>query len=525
MPKNNEMSDRYILILGAGLMQKPAIEACRELGYKSLVLDANPNAVCVPYADRFECIDLKDREKIADFAFSMKDELAAVFTAGTDFSASVSHAAERCGLKSHSFEAAMNASNKVRMRECFKKHGVPSPDFFELKEESVEEFISKKLDGLKFPKVVKPVDNMGARGCRLVRNSSEFVPAIKDAVKFSRTKTAIVEDYMQGKEFSIDALVIDGKVTITGFADRHIFFEPYFIELGHTMPSEASDEVKKSVIDAFIKGVHALGLTNGVAKGDVKYTSMGGMIGEIAARLSGGYMSGWTYPYSSDVNLTKEAMKIALGEKSQHEGKEEIPSIRFSHERAFISIPGTVQKIYGEEKAIASPFVRNVFFRVKKGDDVDFPRNNVEKCGNIITVSEVRNLSLEFAEKAVSEIVLRLKPCNKKTDAFLSGRENDEEKGFPYNAYEFTEEEFAKVEKINSFFVIPKDSPCKEKIQELLDAETLSKKDWNYRTISKTLDIFDNMCKKHPELKAKEFIQALIRGGIQGILYMADSAK
>lgn len=94
------MSEQYVLILGGGLMQRPAVEAAQELGYKALVIDANPDAVCVPFADRFERIDLKDRESIAEFALSLGDSLRAVFTAGTDFSASVSYAAERCGLQS-----------------------------------------------------------------------------------------------------------------------------------------------------------------------------------------------------------------------------------------------------------------------------------------------------------------------------------------------------------------------------------------------------------------------------------------
>ena len=67
------------------------------------------------------------------------------------------------------------------------------------------------------------------------------------------------------------------------------------------------------LIECFARGVKALGLTEGAAKADIKYTKKGPEIGEIAARLSGGYMSGWTFPYSSDFFLTKEALKIALG--------------------------------------------------------------------------------------------------------------------------------------------------------------------------------------------------------------------
>ena len=520
MPKIYQMKDEFVLILGAGLMQKPSIEAAGELGYKTLVVDANKNAVCVPFADVFVQIDLKDREKIADLAMSYGDKLKAVFTAGTDFSASVSYVAQKCGLISHSFEAAMNASNKVLMRKCFREKGVPSPDFVEVTESEIETLSSD--ESVLFPKVVKPVDNMGARGCRLVRNKSEFEPALRDAVAFSRTGKAIVEDYMKGMEFSIDALVHEGNVTITGFADRHIFFDPYFIEMGHTMPSSVSEDVKKNVVDVFVKGVKALGLTEGVAKGDVKYTEKGAMIGEIAGRLSGGYMSGWTYPYASGVNLTMEAMKIALGLGKTLPSEIECNAV--SHERAFISIPGVVNVIYGEDKAVASPFVKNVFFRVKEGSRVDFPRNNVEKCGNVISRCADRRLSLKGAEMAVSEIVLRLEKNNESTQNYLMGVENKYEKGFPYSAYELSSDELIafekEVESLDSVIIGENESIV---IPESLASFAGERQDFNYRTILNTLDKVKKYAGARKTVPAIKFWKSLIRGGVQGALYAVDT--
>src|SRR5574344_1318620 len=311
--------EKYVLILGAGLMQRPAIEAVRNLGYKALVVDGNPNAVCVPFADRFEPIDLKDRQRRADLAYSLGANLAAVFTAGTDFSTSVSYVAEKWRLHAHSFEAAHNASNKVKMRECFKKAGVSSPNFQEVDRAQIAGLlVPEVLDKMTFPKVVKPVDNMGARGCRMIRNKSEFLPAVEDAVRNSRSSRAILEDYMEGPEFSIDALVYKKQLTITGFADRHIYYKPYFIETGHTIPTEIDETKRLELIACFAKAVHALGLTCGAAKADIKYTEKGPMIGEVAARLSGGYMSGWTYPYASGCNLTEQALLIACGKKPEY---------------------------------------------------------------------------------------------------------------------------------------------------------------------------------------------------------------
>lgn len=532
--------NEYVLILGAGLMQLPAIEAVKELGYKALVIDADPHAVCVNCADRFENIDLKDKEKIAELSLSLGKSLKAVFTAGTDFSASVAYACEKASLVSHSYKACLNASNKVLMRECFKKHNIPSPSFKKISRDDIESFLKENsLDLMKFPKVVKPVDNMGARGCRLVRNKEEFLPALKDAFKNSRSFSAILEDYIEGDEFSIDALVYDGTFTVTGFADRHIYFEPYFIELGHTMPSVIDSEKKMALIKTFAMAVKALGLTNGAAKADIKFTEKGPVVGEIAARLSGGYMSGWTFPYSSDLNLTKEALKISLGCKADKleekrrplDFKEELPfkifelpSEKVSAERAWISIPGQVESLINLKKTESLPFIKNIFYRSLKGSSVDFPRNNVSKCGNVISLSSDYALACKASENAVSSVLLRLKPDCKKTELFLKGIENPEEKGFPYSAFDFNEKEKTLIEKFvekNPF--IKAETSVYELFKKEMTEEIMNKKDFNYRTFSESLKIFDEYADLKEDISCKKFCDFFIRGGIQGILYMADS--
>ncbi|MFA6937853.1 MAG: ATP-grasp domain-containing protein [Treponema sp.] len=534
------MEDQYILILGAGLMQRPAIEAAKNLGYKTFIVDGNPNAVCVPFVDKFEPIDLKDKDKIAELALSLKGNLAAVFTAGTDFSTTVSYVAEKCKLPSHTYKASCNASNKIKMRECFKKENVPSPNFQEVERSKITTLlVPEVLNNMKFPKVVKPIDNMGARGCRMIRDKSEFLPAVEDAVRNSKSGKAILEDYMKGDEFSIDALVFNNTITITGFADRHIFYEPYFIETGHTIPTAIDEKKKYELIECFAKGIHSLGLTCGAAKADIKYTENGPMIGEIAARLSGGFMSGWTYPFASGLDLTEQALLIALGKepesmlqrrkplpiKDSEYGIYEVPCMKTSAERAWISIPGTVEVLLGTNQVSAMPYSRNILIRNLPGSEAVFPRNNVEKCGNIIAVAKKRELAVNTAENAVAEIVLRLKRNNPTTDNFLEGIELPAEKKFPPNAYDLPNDVN---EKLNNYInslgnkMIGANECVEPLIPECLTELSSSIKDFNHRSIRLSLQLFDKICKSHPDLEEKIFWKDLIRGGVQGIIYYSD---
>ena len=538
---------KNIVILGAGLMQRPAIQSAKKLGLHTIVVDADPKAVCIPLADEFYKIDLKDKEGILELCTRLNDSsdgLDGVFTAGTDFSASVSFVCEKLGMPAHSFEAATNASIKTQMRACFEKKGVPSPKFVRAgKDDITPALLETVLSKMNFPFVVKPVDNMGARGCRMVRTKEEFLPAVQIASENSRTGYAIIEEYMDGPEFSIDALVYDGKFIVTGFAIRHIKYAPYFIEIGHTMPADIPQKIHDELISVFALGAKAEGLTCGAAKADIKYTKNGPMIGEIAARLSGGYMSGWTYPYASDLNLTEQGILIATGNVPQKllAGANpvtytpsdlcknlpapyelfEVPCVRTSAERAWMSIPGTVEYIENitefTDKAVFDVLPRAT---VSIGCKVNFPRNNVEKCGNIIAVSHDRNMAIKAAEDAVSNVFITLKPATKETDDYLNCVTQSDEDNFPPDAFgRLSEDQLAQLEG-----VIAADTPVSAALPDFLNTDEYKElTDWNFNTISQTLNKFDILRAKHPELNKKDFFKALMRGGIQGAVYYSDS--
>jgi len=552
---------RRILILGAGIMQGPAIHAAKEMGLETAVIDADPNAPLAAEADRFEPVDLKDLPKIEAFARTLQSEpagLHGIMTAGTDFSASVAWAAEKLGLPGVSYETALDASDKERMRAKFKAANLPSPAFMVFTGEDLtqrrrgakaqrEEKKGFKLRPLRlifaslaplrlcvkknemnFPVVVKPVDNMGGRGCRRVDNPAELHEAVASALQFSRSGRAIVEEYMKGPEFSVDAVVYQGEITICGLADRHIFFPPYFIEMGHTMPTCVSQSDKEALIEVFVRGVKALGITNGAAKGDIKLTSKGPMIGEIAARLSGGYMSGWTYPYASGINPAKGAISVALGDKP--EGL--IPLRDWtSAERAFISIPGLVLSIEGAETARNIPGVRDLFFRVEPGKRISFPENNVSKAGNVIAAAPEREAAMQAAEDAARAIHIRLAAPDAETDAFLAGPLTPET--FPPPAFNFEDltqrHEGTKVTDTISLCAFAPLRLCVMSYPAFLKANV---RDYMGRTPSETLEIVRSMTglplpfasPEEPDgtVLGREFWIAMIRGGYQGAVYYID---
>lgn len=406
-----------IFILGCGSMQIPALRIARELGWYVAAADGNSEAVGCGLCDEFFHVDLKDTDALIEAASGMAGGAGpdGVFTAGTDFSYSVATVAATLGLPGHSQEAALRATDKVLMRRVFRDADVPSPPFVEVGPNDDACAVADDIPG---PWVVKPVDSMGARGVVRIDHSADLADALDVARGYSRSGRALLESFMEGPEFSLDALVEDGSIIRCGLADRHIVFPPYFIEIGHTIPSKVNNEIAENLWDVFGRGIEALGLTHGSAKGDVKLTPSGPMIGEIAGRLSGGYMSGWTWPYASGIESTRGALRLAVGLPADLTEPE---TGTVCAERALIGIDGTVRTLDGIERALHISGVKNVFLRYKSGEKLVFPRNNVEKAGNVIAVAADRETADERARAALRALRLELDPKDDATGVYLDG--------------------------------------------------------------------------------------------------------
>ncbi len=409
---------KHVLILGGGVMQTPAINAGREMGWRITIADGNADCVARPSADHFLHIDLRDHKALARSAALLRPTLDGVFTAGTDFSYAVAFIAEALHLPGNSVESALNATDKHRMRTRFEEQGIPIPRFSGIEPGLSDAGVRLEAEKIGFPLVVKPVDNMGARGVVRVDAPDTLESAVQAARNHSRSGTVVLEQFVDGPEFSIDALVYDGETYITGIANRHIYFPPYFIEMGHTIPAEENESIVQSLTSVFTRGVRALGISHGAAKGDVFFSESGPVVGEIAARLSGGYMSGWTYPNASGVNLSRIALRLSVGIRPSTADLNSGVSM-WSAERALVSIPGTVREVVNN--ATGFPDVTDIFLRAEPGMEVNLPKNNVEKVANVISRSATRIKAIAAAESSLAHIEVNLVAPSERTEQFLYG--------------------------------------------------------------------------------------------------------
>jgi biotin carboxylase len=466
-----------IMILGAGISQLPTIQAANRLGITSVVVDGSIDALFKSKADIFYVVDIKDHEKV--FEIAQKEKIDGVICSGTDFPFTAAYVANKMSLPGISMSSALICSNKHLQRKELREKGFYVPNFVLI--ENIKEI--NKIRGLKYPLVIKPVDNMAARGARAVFNLAELESAYFFAVNYSRSKKVIIEEFVEGMEFSIDALSFNNEVDIYAFADRHFILFPYFIENGHTCPTIIDSETRNYCETEYKKAVKSLGINIGASKGDVKLTEKGFMFGEIAARISGGFLSGWTYPFSTGINQHENLIRVHIG-KSPEPIKEQ--KLGFSAERLLLSIPGKVKEIINLENAKKYDGVKLIHLHIKEGSEVDFPYNNALRCGSVLSFNKSRPKAIFEAQIATSNIIFRLEPNNEKTKKWLE-TDND------FQMYR----------------------PGKEEV------------DWHGADIQKGLALVKRITKSSFSdlVNTKNFWKYFYKGGIQGAIYCLDSFR
>lgn len=196
---------KKIVIIGANDFQRPLIQKAKAMGYETHVFAWREGATGAADADHFYEISITEKEKILEICRDIRPDAAT--TIGSDLAnITVQYLAEKLGLPGNSRECILNSTNKYAMRQAFQRAGVPVP-YFRLVSEG------DKIFPETYPVIVKPTDRSGSRAITRVERPEELEAAVRGAVSQSFEKKAIVEEYIQGAEYSVETISFRGRHT------------------------------------------------------------------------------------------------------------------------------------------------------------------------------------------------------------------------------------------------------------------------------------------------------------------------
>ncbi|MFY8097718.1 MAG: ATP-grasp domain-containing protein [Flavobacterium sp.] len=298
---------KKLAIIGASYLQLPLVEKAKKMGIETHCFAWPEGAVCKEIADYFYPISILDKEDILEKCLEIS--IDGITTIATDMAVpTICYVAEKMNLISNSFTSSLVSTNKSEMRNAFEKSNCSIPKFIETNN------IDVTIEGFKFPLIVKPVDRSGSRGVTKVIFESELSEAITYAITESFGKNAIIEEYIEGEEVSVETISWKGNHTILAITDKVTTGAPHFVELAHHQPSSLSKEIQDKIKAETIKCLNALDINFGAGHSEFKITSKGEIyIIEVGARMGGDFIGSHLVELSTGYDFLEGVINVALG--------------------------------------------------------------------------------------------------------------------------------------------------------------------------------------------------------------------
>ena len=391
-------------MLGGGFLQNFVIQKAKQMGYRVLVLDADPNAMGFRNADEHAVINIVDEE--ACLKYAQKHQVDGVLAAATDFSVlTMSRIAEEMHLPGINYKAAKRIKNKAAVRKCLFDANADDMGYsFEI--DSLEQIL-QILPQVKFPVMVKPCDGSGSRGASRVDRAEDFEKACKFAMDGSITCRAVAEPFVEGKEYGVESFVDNGKIHILGVMQKGMTLPPYYAELGHAIPSGLPIAIEEKIKICVRKALVALDVNHGSVNMDLLLSESGDVhIVDVGARMGGNLIGSHIIPIGTGVDYMGNMIRAAVGDATDFTPLHEPKPVAT---KLLALTPGIVKALPSFEQ-IAKEYDVTIEHHLHVGDTINEYHTNLDGCGYVLATGMDVDEAIEKAQKAkeiIDSLVVR----------------------------------------------------------------------------------------------------------------------
>jgi formate-dependent phosphoribosylglycinamide formyltransferase (GAR transformylase) len=299
----SHMSARVMLVLPTETYRATAfLRAAATLGLEVVVASNEAPTLATLMEGRVLTLDLQRPSESADraAAFAARWPVDAVVGVDEGSVVTAAHIAERLRLRRRNPVASVEATRDKRLlRRRLTAAGVPQPRFVALDVDAGEADLDAAIAIVGLPCVVKPVDLAASRGVIRADSRPEVLTAVYRVGEMLRaicvdgsTPPLLIEAYVDGVEVAVEGLARDGRLEVIALFDKpDPLTGPFFEETMYLAPSGLDSTSRSAVVDAVRAAVAALGLGQGPIHAEVRISSDGPVVIEVAARSIGGLCS------------------------------------------------------------------------------------------------------------------------------------------------------------------------------------------------------------------------------------------
>lgn len=389
---------KKLLVIGAGFLQDFVIQKAKKMGYETLTVDADPNAVGFKSADRYAVINIVDEKACLEYA--RKENIDGVLTAATDYGVlTAAYVAREMNLPGLNYEAAQLIKNKYRVRKClFDSHIDDTEQAYEIDKDTELKDLCGKLS---FPVMVKPCDGSGSRGASRVDSPEDFPKACSAAMDSSITHRAEVETFITGTEYGAESLVAGGEVHVLGIMRKWMTKPPYYAELGHAIPTDLPHEVEERARQCVENAIKALGINFGSVNMDMLITKEGKIhIIDIGARMGGNMIGPCVIPYGTGIDYMANMIRNAVGDETDF-----TPTSHGCVATRLLAFDDGVVKRLPDFAALEKEYGVELYHHLEVGQRVNEYHTNLDGCGYVVARAD----DVDSAINTVDTVLNRIK--------------------------------------------------------------------------------------------------------------------
>lgn len=299
---------KKIAIIGASYLQRSLVLKAKEIGFETHVFAWKEGNEIEDIADYYYPISILDKKNILEKCREIN--IDGITSIASDIAMpTVNYIAHELGLIGNKIEATLISTDKYEMRQSLANNGIACPKF-----QLFTQANFKNEKGFRFPVIVKPTDRSGSRGVLKVEKEEDVNSAIEIALKNSIQGRAIIEEFITGREFSVEMISYKGHHKFLAVTDKVKTTGDYFVEIEHHQPADIPGDIEQKIVEEVIKGLDALGIENGASHTEVFLTPENEIkIVEIAGRMGGDLIGSHMVQLSTGFDFLRAVIEIALG--------------------------------------------------------------------------------------------------------------------------------------------------------------------------------------------------------------------
>lgn len=204
------------IVLGGTRPHITLIQKLKDKGYYVILIDYLKFPIAKAYADEHIQESTLDKDLVLKIAIEQKADLV-ISTCIDQANVTAAFVCEKMGLPSpYGYDIALSVTDKLKMKDILIKNNIPTSRY-----RKIETSADLSNWDFKYPIIIKPTDSNSSKGIYKIEETiSNLDELIKESISFSRTKEAIVEEFVTGKEIGIDTFVSNGVAKVLMIKER-----------------------------------------------------------------------------------------------------------------------------------------------------------------------------------------------------------------------------------------------------------------------------------------------------------------